>query len=174
MADLPPGRALDLGAGEGRNAAWLASRGWDVTAVDFSQAGLDRATQMARRAGTTVTTVLADLASYEPAHAAYDLVLMLYVQVPGPLLAAILDRASAAVAPGGTLLLISHDLANLGGGYGGPQDPSVLQTADQVTSALHDDLLIEVAGPVDRTVETPDGTRTAIDLHVQARRPTGA
>ena len=42
LADLPPGRAVDLAAGEGRNAVWLASRGWDVTAVDFSRVALER------------------------------------------------------------------------------------------------------------------------------------
>ena len=174
MAGLPPGRALDLGAGEGRNAAWLAARGWDVTAVDFSRAGLARAHEMARRAGADITTVLADLSDYVPAPAAFDLVLALYVQVPGDLLATILGRASTALAPGGTVILIGHDLANLENGFGGPQDPSVLQTAAQVTAALGDDLVIEAAGPVERLVETPGGPRTAIDVLVRAQRPAGA
>ena len=174
MAALPAGRALDLGAGEGRNAAWLAARGWDVTAVDFSRAGLDRATEMARRAGAPITTVLADLASYAPERRAYDLVIALYVQVPAPVLATVLGHASDALAPGGTFLLIGHDLANLEEGFGGPQDPAVLQTAAQVTSALSDQLVIERAEPVGRVVTTPEGERTAIDVIVRANRRAAA
>lgn len=170
MAGLPAGRALDLGAGEGRNAVWLAARGWDVTAVDFSRAGLERARAMARRAGTALTTVVADLAAYQPDARAYDLVLALYVQVPAAALATVLERSSTALAPGGTFLLIGHDLANLDGGFGGPQDPAILQTAEQVTACLDDGLVIERAGTVDRVVSTPDGPRTAIDVIVRARR----
>lgn len=171
---LPPGRALDLGGGEGRNAAWLAARGWDVTIVDFSRVGLDRAGEMARRQGAALTAVHADLAEYVPPEAGFDLVLIMYLQVPEQTLAGVIHRASRAVAPGGTLLLIGHDRDNLAHGFGGPQDPAILQSPEQVVDALGMGLQVESAGRIERVVSTADGPRTAIDTLVRARRPPDA
>lgn len=168
---LPPGRALDLGGGEGRNAVWLASRGWDVTVVDFSRAGLERAREMAGRHGVNVTTVQADMAGYQPEAGAYDLVIMLYLQVPEPVLRAAVASASRALAPGGTFLLVGHDVRNPEHGHGGPQDPAILQSPEQVTGFLQADLEVLAAGRIDRVVDTDDGPRTAIDALVRARRP---
>jgi len=171
---LPPGRALDLGGGEGRNAAWLASRGWDVTIVDFSRVGLDRAGEMARRQGAALTAVHADLADYAPPEDAFDLVLIMYLQVPEQTLARVLHRASRALAPGGTLLLIGHDRENLAHGFGGPQDAAILQSPRQVIGALGTGLQVESAGRIERVVSTADGPRTAVDTLVRARRPPDA
>ena len=66
LQDLAPGRALDVGAGEGRNAVWLASRGWQVTAVDFSAVGLDKGRRLAQDRGVAVDWVLADVRDYQP------------------------------------------------------------------------------------------------------------
>jgi len=166
---LPPGRALDLGAGEGRNAIWLAERGWRVTAADFSQVGLDTAARMAEERGVRLDLVRADLAEYVPEPAAYDLVILLYLQVPEPLLRAVLARAAVSLAPRGTILVIGHDLANLEGGYGGPQDPALLMTAEVVSDALRD-LEVERAERVDRPVATESGSRVALDTVVRAHR----
>jgi trans-aconitate methyltransferase len=73
LGALAPGRALDLGCGAGRSSIWLAERGWQVTGVDFSDAALE----LARAARPDADWVLADLREYEPAAAAYDLVLLL-------------------------------------------------------------------------------------------------
>lgn len=166
---LPPGRALDLGAGEGRNAVWLASIGWTVTAVDFSRAGLERASAMADDADVAVELVLADVAEYVPQPAAYDLVVLIYLQLPGAPLAEVVGRAASAVAPGGTFLLIAHDVDNLTRGFGGPKDPAVLTDVAVVTAALGD-LVVDHAGQVDRVVSVADGDRVAIDALVRAHR----
>src|SRR6266496_51844 len=79
--ELPPGWALDLGAGEGRNAVWLAERGWRVTAVDFSPVALDKGRGLAQARGVGVDWVLEDLRGYRPELAAYDLVLVAYLQL---------------------------------------------------------------------------------------------
>ena len=168
---LPPGRSLDLAAGEGRNGLWLAERGWDRTAVDFSAVAIDKAKAIASRRGVTLTTAVADLSTYEPAEGAYDLVLMAYLQLPADELAPILARAAAAVAPGGTFLLVNHDLANLDGGYGGPQSAAVLTTPEQVVAAIGAGLTVDRAEVVERHVDTPDGRRTALDTLVLAGRP---
>jgi SAM-dependent methyltransferase len=173
LAELPPGRAIDLGTGEGRNAIWLAERGFTVTAVDFSKVGLARAAGLAAARGVSVDWVHADLLNYRPAAGAYDLVLIAYIQLPADRLTALARTAAAALAPGGTLLAIGHDRDNLTRGHGGPQDLSVLWTADLVTAGL-DGLTVQQAGQVDRTVTTPDGDRTAIDTLVRATRPARA
>ncbi len=166
----PPGRAIDLATGEGRNAIWLASQGWQVTGVDFSAVGLARAEKLATDRGVTVDWVTADLREYQPPPGGFDLVLLAYLQLPEPVLKPVLGRAAAALAPGGTLLFIGHDVDNLTRGVGGPQDPDMLHSAEQVAAALGG-LEITTAGQRTRPVPGPDGDRTAIDTLVLATRP---
>ena len=135
LADLPPGRALDLAAGEGRNTVWLAERGWRVTAVDFSRVGLEKGRKLSAARGMDeahVDWIVADLRDYEPERDAYDLVLIAYLQVSPVLRANVLARAAAALTPGGTVFIVGHDLTNLTEGVGGPQDPDVLYTPEAV------------------------------------------
>lgn len=172
VARLRPGRALDLAAGEGRNAVWLAERGWTVVAVDFSDVAIEKGERMARSRGVAdvIDFHVADLREYDPEAHAFDLVALIYLQLPQADLAPILARAARAVAPGGTFLLVAHDSENLEHGYGGPQNPAVLYTAEQVVAALGGELEIEKAGRVERAVETDDGVRVAIDCLVRGRR----
>lgn len=170
VAALAAGRAIDLGTGEGRNAIWLAERGWQVTAVDFSAAGLARASRLAAERGVSVDWAQADLLDYKPAPGGYDLVLVAYIHLPSASLARIFRTAAAAVAPGGTLLVIGHDRDNITRGHGGPQDPGRLYTPAAVTAEL-DGLAIRRAEQVMRPVQAPEGERTAIDTLVRAERP---
>lgn len=171
VSELPPGRALDLACGEGRNAVWLAEQGWRVTGVDFSGVALEKAHALAEARGVDVEWVRADLVGYEPEVGAFDLVAVLYLQLPAGERSPILRRAGAALAPGGRLVVVAHDRSNLEHGWGGPQDPAVLYTAaDVVSDVAGHGLELERAETVDRTVETDDGVRTALDLLVHARR----
>ncbi len=171
-AGLAPARALDLACGEGRNAVWLAERSWQVTGVDFSRVGLEKASALAQARGVRAEWVAADLLEYRPEPAAFDVVIVFYLQVPAPDRTPILRRAAAAVAPGGTFLLVVHDSANIEHGHGGPQHPAVLYTAQDVVKDLRGSgLAIERAERVERPVETPDGTRIALDAFVRASRP---
>ena len=158
---LAPGMALDLACGEGRNAVWLAERGWQVTGVDFSDVALAGARRLAEERGVEVEWVEADLLDYVPAEGAYELVAVLYLQLPAAERRAVLERASAAVAPGGTLLVVGHDLENLEHGVGGPKDPRVLFTPGEIATELPG-LRVEKAERVLR-----DG---AIDALVRASR----
>jgi len=170
LAGLAAGRALDLGTGEGRNAIWLAERGWQVTAVDFSAVGLAKAAELAARQGVTgIRWVEADLREYQPGPAAYDLVLLAYVHLLPDEFGALLAAAVSALAPGGTLLVVGHDADNISRGYGGPQDPLVLHRVQDVVAALPG-LAIQRAGQARRPVLTGDGERTAIDTVVRAQR----
>ena len=166
-ADLPPGRVLDLACGEGRNALWLAELGWEATGVDFSEVAIGKARERASATGVDIEFVRADLLEYEPEHDRYDLVLVFYLQLPAAELRLVLERASAALAQGGTLLLVGHDLANVTEGVGGPSDPQVLYTPDDIVAALPD-LEIERAERVLRDVI--DADRPAIDALVRARK----
>ena len=171
-ASLAPGTALDLGAGEGRNAVWLARQGWRVTAVDFSDVALAKATKMAAAAGVEVTTVCADVADYTPDPGCFDLVAVFYLHLPAALRHGVYRRAADGVGPGGTLLVVGHDATNLTNGHGGPQDPDVLFSPDDVATDLAGSgLVVERADRVRRTVSAAERERVAIDALVRASRP---
>lgn len=169
VTGLKPGRALDLACGEGRNALWLAEQGWDVTAADFSDVALAKARHLAAERGVEVAWVLADVFDYAPEPRAFDLVAVFYLQVPANERRRVLEKAADAVAPGGTVLVVGHDVENLSTGARGPRDPEVLMTPEAVASELPE-LHIERADRVTRTVETDDGEATAIDTLVRATR----
>ena len=175
VSGLAPGRALDLACGEGRNAVWLAEQGWRVDGVDFSAVALAKAAQLADARGVAVEWTRADLVGHEPERDAYDLVVVLYLQLPDAERGPVLRRAAAAVAPGGLLLVVAHDGSNLEHGWGGPQDPAVLYTAADVVDAVGPEgLEIERTEVVRRPVETPEGERIALDLLVRAARGVGS
>ncbi|MBA3783628.1 MAG: class I SAM-dependent methyltransferase [Nocardioides sp.] len=176
-ADLTPGRAVDLAAGEGRNAIWLAQQGWQVTAVDFSQVGLDKGRRVAEATGTTgVEWICADATTFVPAEPV-DLVVIAYLQVPAADRLAAVTGAVRALRPGGTLLWVSHDATNIAEGTGGPQDPSVLMSAEDVLADVESSgVPVDVARAerVARLVESGDHRgeeqRTAWDALVRLTR----
>lgn len=167
---LAPGRALDLAAGEGRHAVWLAMRGWEVTAVDWSEAGLGRGRRLAEHQAVTVDWVLADLREWEAPSRAFDLVIILYLQPPADVRGGVWRKAAAAVEPGGRLIVIGHDLANLTEGWGGPSDSMFLYTAQDVVDAVGEELEVVRAEKVLRPVEADDGVHHAVDNIVVAVR----
>lgn len=169
LSALEPGTAIDLGAGEGRNAVWLASLGWDVTAVDFSQVGLDKGQRLAADHEVTVNFVLSDAVTYQP-DAPVDLIVLSYLQLDNPARATILDNVVHWLNPGGTLFVIAHDKTNVTDGYGGPPTAAVCYDLDETVAAFAG-MEIAVAEVAVRHVETPDGQRDALDTLVVARRP---
>ena len=169
LQDLAPGRALDVAAGEGRNAVWLAARGWQVTAVDFSAAGLDKGRRLAQARGVAVNWVRADVRDYLPQEGSFQLVLVAYLQLREAELDGVLRRAAAALAPGGVLLVVGHDVTNLTEGTGGPPDPAVLYTPESITRSLGG-LTVLRAERVRRPVATAGGRREAVDTLVRATR----
>jgi SAM-dependent methyltransferase len=167
-ADLRPGRALDLAAGEGRNAIWLASRGWTVEAVEFSAVAIDKGRRLAEHAGVDVDWTLADLTA-RPDLAPADLVLLAYLHLPQPHADEVLRHAATLLRPGGVLLVVGHARRNLIDGYGGPPVAAVLAEPEEVADVLAAaGLHVERADEVLRAVDTDDGDREAIDLLVRA------
>jgi SAM-dependent methyltransferase len=171
VGGLQAGTALDLACGEGRHAVWLAERGHEATGVDWSAVAIAKGRRLAETRGVTVDWVVADLNEWEPAGAAWDLVLVFYLQLEPDERRAVLAKAARAVAPGGTFLLVGHDTRNLENGYGGPKSGRVLFTPEDVVADLEGSgLEIERAEPVNRPVETSEGERIAIDALVRASR----
>ena len=168
LSELAPGRALDVACGEGRNAIWLASVGHDVTAVDFSGVALAKARELAAKQGVSVRWVEADVVESALPEGPYDLVLLCYLQLPAAARRVVLTKASSALAAGGTVLVIAHDIRNLTEGVGGPQDPAVLCGPEDVAADLDGHgLVVTKAERVTRAVVE----RPAIDLLVRAERP---
>ncbi len=152
LTDLPPGRALDLACGEGRNARWLADRGWQVTALDWSGVAVEKG----RRVTNAVVWQVGDAVT-APLPSDLDLVVIAYFQVTADARRAAIRRSFDALAPGGTLFVIAHDSTNIAEGTGGPQDPSVLYTAEDVLADLEGrDLDVVRAERVSRDVATKD------------------
>ena len=123
---LAPGRALDLACGAGRNAVWLAERGWTVTGVDFSDVALENARGLAAERGVEVEWLTPTCAEWVPTRPRVRPGRGLYLQMPARSAAIVHGRAAAAVAGGGTMLVVGHDRENLAYGTGGPQDARVL------------------------------------------------
>jgi SAM-dependent methyltransferase len=165
--DLPPGRALDLACGEGRNAVWLAERGWDVVGVDYADVALAKAEQLAAQRRVSLDLVHADLLDYEPEPRSFHLVCVLYLQLPAEERRDVLARGAAAVAPGGTFFLVGHDSTNLADGHGGPSDARVLFTPEDIAAELPELEIVRA----ERVLRPVAGAgRPAIDALVRARR----
>jgi SAM-dependent methyltransferase len=163
LGGLPPGDAVDLAAGEGRHAVWLAGLGWRVTAVDFSDVGLGRG--RGQSGADRVTWVTADVTTWSTTPESLDLVLVAYLHLAEAETTALLTRAVGWLRPGGRLLVLGHDVENVTAGVGGPQEPAILHSVDRlapVAELLDVDRLEQVRRP------TPAGA--ALDTLLWGRR----
>jgi SAM-dependent methyltransferase len=176
VTGMPPGRAIDLAAGEGRNAIWLADHGWTVFAVDFSPVAIVRARLLADErladGATRVTFEVGDLLLFTPPRERFDLTLVVYLHLPASERRRALRTAAECLAPGGRLIIIGHHPDNLHDGVGGPQDASVLYSPEDLADDLAGTgLAIERAARVLRTVGEEPVLRAAVDAVLVARRP---
>jgi len=179
---LPPGWALDVAAGEGRNALWLVEQGWDAVATDFSAVAVARMGEIAdRRLGDrrgAFTAVVADATGPQPrppsdlsvdsGTGGFELVLLVYLHLPPEQWRAALAAAVDAAGPGGAVLVVAHALRNLTEGVGGPQDPGILLDPEAVVdSAAGLPVDVELAELRERVV--PGADRPALDSVVLFR-----
>ncbi|RBY86919.1 bifunctional 2-polyprenyl-6-hydroxyphenol methylase/3-demethylubiquinol 3-O-methyltransferase UbiG [Blastococcus sp. TF02A-26] len=163
LAEVTPGSAVDLAAGEGRHALWLAGLGWRVTAVDFSATGLARGRE--RPGADRVAWVAADVLTWPGPDEPVDLVLVAYLHLPSPDLEELLGRAVGWLRPGGRLLVLGHDVDNVERGVGGPQEPAILHSVTRFAPVAE---LLDVDRLAQVTRETPAGT--ALDTLLWGRR----
>jgi SAM-dependent methyltransferase len=170
VSDLPPGRALDVGCGEGADAIWLASRGWQVTGIDISQVALDRAAAAAGEAGVEVEWMQGDFVAGLPTAGAYDLVAVHYPA----LLKSAMDDAIAAllvgVAPGGTLLFVGHAPPDPAEVESHGVDPDDYVQPGDVAERLGADWTIEVWETRERVAPATAPVRHSHDTILRATR----
>jgi protein-S-isoprenylcysteine O-methyltransferase Ste14 len=169
-AGYKPGRALELAAGSGTNAVWLASQGWRTTAVDWSPVGLANGKARADAAGLEVEWLERNLLDWTPPARSFDLVVIVYLHMPAVERNAVYARAAAAVAPGGRMVVVGHDRINATEGVGGPPDPTRLFSAAEVGRELigaDGGLRLERA---DVVRQVPPPGRGAIDALLVLRR----
>jgi SAM-dependent methyltransferase len=175
-ADLIPGAALDVGSGEGADALWLASRGWQVAAVDFSTTALQRAAAHAEAVGASVTGrihwVHADLTSWPPTERHFDLVSAQFMQLPAQPREALFRRLAASVTPGGTLLIVGHHPSDLQTSMPRPMMLDLFFTAEEIADSLDPeqwDVLVADTRP--RSASDPEGQEITIhDAVLRARK----
>lgn len=175
VADLTPGRALDVGCGEGADAIWLAGQGWEVTAVDVSTVALDRTAEHAVEQGVDDRLEIGvyDVLSGRPRldRAEFDLVAVSFLHVPRPDFESIYRRVAAMVGPGGRLLVVAHHPDDVASGARRPHGPDLLFPPDQLVDALGDPWQVEVADAPTRVQESDDGPITVRDTVVRLRLP---
>ncbi len=172
---LVPGVALDVGAGEGADAIWLAEAGWRVTAVDISGVALQRADAEAQRHGADVAGriewIRADLTTWSPPAERYDLVSIQFMHLPSAQRTPLFQRSIAAVSPGGTLLIVGHDESDLQTTIRRPASPDLYFHAQAVAAGLDAGWTVIEAGTRGRTARDPEGHDVAIrDAVLVARR----
>ena len=142
ISGLAPGRALDVGAGEGGDVIWLADQGWQVTASDISERALDRVHAEAERRGLRVESHHADANALDAFESgAFDLVSAHYASIPRTPDGRGVRNLMDAVASGGTLLVVSHDLEPMRApvdtlAHSRPFDPDAYVTVDEIAAAL--------------------------------------
>jgi len=172
---LTPGRALDIGCGEGGDAIWLAQQGWQVTAVDFADAALARTTAHAAEAGVgdRVETRRVDVRTFEPDGETWDLVTSHFFHLPDGGMPDVVRRLASAVAPGGTLLVVGHHPDDLATGLRHGHT-SFMFTAEELLPAVPDGFTVEVCEARPRTQLHPHtGEEIAVADAVLKVRRTG-
>ncbi|MBB4853679.1 SAM-dependent methyltransferase [Mycobacteroides chelonae] len=142
VSTLPPRDALDAGCGEGGDAIWLAQRGWQVTGMDFAETALRRAADNATKAdpelAKRITWAQADLTTWQPSRR-FDLVTSHFMHLPTKLREPVFAALAAAVAPGGTLLIVGHHPSDIQAAIGRPDLPDWYFTAEDVADTLDPD-----------------------------------
>lgn len=170
VTGLPPGQALDVGCGEGADALWLARHGWQVTAVDISTTALQRAAAAAVDSEGRVAWTRADLTITPPPADAFDLVSVQYFPLSLQPDHAALRGLLNAVAPGGTLLFASHDLADLSPRPEQGFDPGDDYQPDDIAKLLDHDWTVLINETRPRTAPAPAGTHHTHDTVLRAQR----
>ena len=171
-ADLAPGRALDAGCGEGGDAMWLAERGWNVTAIDVSTVAVNRATVEWKRRGIRAGAAMfkqRDLSEWSPPVRGFGLVSAQYLHVLPEVRAVIYQRLADAVEPGGLLLMVLHDRADLAADIAHPPEFSMLE-ADALRTYADGFGSIAVETRPRETVDRAGQAAVAHDLVLLARR----
>lgn len=172
MADRFPSRgaALDIGAGEGRNALFLAARGLEVLAVDQSEVGMRKAQRLAQERGLTLRTQAADLREVQLPAASLDVVSSIFVHLPADLRALVHTRLQTWLKPGGVFVLEAYAPDQIHRDTGGPKDPALLASLDQLLAELYGLHIEHQAALIRNVSEGPFHRGDASVIQIFARR----
>jgi SAM-dependent methyltransferase len=172
MADRFPnfGHALDIGAGEGRNALFLASRGLDVLAVDQSEVGMQKAQRLAQQRGLTLRAQSVDLQHFAAAPHSFDVISSIFVHLPAILRTSVHQRVQTWLKPGGVFVLEAYAPDQIERDTGGPKDPSLLASLEIILSELHGLEIEHRAALVRNVTEGQFHTGEASVVQVLARK----
>jgi SAM-dependent methyltransferase len=166
VSDLTPGRALDVGCGEGADAIWLARRGWDVVATDISTVALERARQHVEDTDPPVSARLewrhVDLLVSPPERDAFDLASAQFMQLPPGQRVQLFTALAASVRAGGTLLVVGHHPSDMTSGVRRPPMPERFYTADDIAGLLDASWTVVVNDSRPRSSTTPEGDEATI------------
>lgn len=175
VTGLPPGRALDVGCGEGADAIWLASRGWTVTAIDISEVAVSRAREAGERAGVAVEWVCGDALQTPFQVGSFDLVSLQYPALPKAAGEAAVRRLLETVRPGGVLLAVYHDLGEEHRAHMKSEgfDPADFVDADELAQLLGADFTVELH-VVEPRIDPPPDTPHVADIVLRARSRPGS
>lgn len=168
---IPPGRVLSLADGEGRNGVFLATLGFDVTAVDSSPVGLAKARQLAASRDVSITTIVADLAEYDMVPDSCEGIVSIFCHLPPPLRRKVHAQVVRALVPGGLFVLEAYTVEQLKFGTGGPSNAELLPSLEALRSELEG---LEFLHGVEIEREVHEGVHHAglsAVVQVIARRP---
>jgi len=168
------GRALEIGAGEGADAIWLAERGWDVVAVDISSVALERGRRQAEVVGVDdrITWVHTDVLANDLPVGPFDLVTSHYTHLASAERTALFSRCFDAVAPGGTVLIVAHHPSDLDTPVRRPPRPELFYTAEEIAAQVGEDFTVLVCDARPRVVDHHGESIEIHDTVFVARRVT--
>lgn len=168
-----PGKMIDLAGGEGRNSVWFAQQGWQAENIDFSKVALSKALKLAeeRKVSDLYFAHVADATGFESVLTPVDIGVIAYLQIEQPGLNEAIDCLVDNIKRGGHLIGVWHARENLEGGFGGPQNPAVLPTANEMREFLSElPLEIEILENREGQVKTRDGLKTSTTLVLLAKK----
>lgn len=168
---IPPGRVLMLAEGEGRNAVYLASLGYRITAVDASAVGLGKALELAAERGVSLTTVVADLDRFEIEPGQWDAIVSCFCHIPSAIRIPLHRKVVNGLKPGGVFVLEGFSKEQMDYDTGGPKSLDMLMSIEELLQELAGLEIIHAATLVRDVKEGRGHTGLASVVQILAMRP---
>lgn len=138
LSKITPGKILFLGEGEGRNAVYAATLGWDVDAVDYSETGKYKAEKLAAEKAVRINYLIEDLSNFNPKQNYYDAVVLIYLHIEEELRERVSKKAIEIAKPGGKIILEAFEKDQIKNSSGGPKNAELLYSLQDVVEDFID------------------------------------